>query len=66
MPRARCRWLNNSLKKKGYPQLNQLEEEFTDGVNLMHIVNALYDLPVNEPVTLCPSPFVAHASLCVR
>lgn len=40
------KWLNNHLSRKNFPTLNVLEEEFTDGINLMHIVNALYNVPI--------------------
>jgi len=38
--------MNNHLKKKGYPPLVSVKDDFEDGINLMRLVNALYDKPI--------------------
>jgi len=40
------KWVNSHLTKKGFPTINVLEEEFTDGINLINLLNALYSVPI--------------------
>ena len=34
------------MRKKGFDALNDVTTEFDTGINLMRVVNALYDLPI--------------------
>jgi len=48
--RAFTRWCNSHLKKRGFPLIEvDLEAAFTDGINLVNIVNALYNTNHNLP-----------------
>jgi len=38
--------MNNHLRKKGFSPLEDVETGFEDGITLMHVVNALYDVPI--------------------
>ena len=38
--------MNNHLRKKGYPQIENPSMDFESGIRLMQIVNALYDVPI--------------------
>lgn len=40
------KWMNNHLRKKGYEPLKSVKDDFEDGINLMRLVNALYDKPI--------------------
>jgi len=40
--RTFTRWVNNHLKKRGYPLLHNVTGEFGDGIRLMQLVNSLY------------------------
>jgi actinin alpha len=40
------KWMNNHLRKKGYPAVANVKDDFEDGINLMRLVNALYDKPI--------------------
>lgn len=40
------KWLNNHMKKKGYPLFEDISNEFEDGTGMMRVVNALYDVPI--------------------
>lgn len=40
------KWLNNHMKKKGFDPFTDVTTEFDTGINLMRVVNALYDLPI--------------------
>jgi len=38
------KWFNNHLRKKGYPVITDLKTDFSDGIMLMRICNALYNV----------------------
>lgn len=40
------KWLNNHMRKKGYDAFEDVYTEFDDGIRLMQVVNALYDLAI--------------------
>jgi Ca2+-binding EF-hand superfamily protein len=40
------KWFNNHLRKKGYPIIEDLAKDWADGIKLMQVVNALYDVPM--------------------
>lgn len=40
------KWMNNHLRKKGHPAIENVKDDFEDGINLMRLVNALYDKPM--------------------
>jgi Ca2+-binding EF-hand superfamily protein len=40
------KWFNNHLRKKGYPIIEDLKNDWKDGIKLMQVVNALYDVPM--------------------
>lgn len=40
------KWLNNHLKKKGFPPMEDVTTEFDNGIRLMQVVNALYDITI--------------------
>jgi actinin alpha len=40
------KWMNNHLRKKGYPVIVNPKDDFEDGIALMRLVNALYDKPI--------------------
>lgn len=40
------KWMNGHLKKKGFPEIGDAQMEFDTGVNLINLVNALYELPI--------------------
>jgi len=42
--RTFTKWMNNHLRKKGYAPINDAEVDFEDGIMLMKIINALYDI----------------------
>lgn len=48
------KWMNNHLRKKGYPAINKAEEDFDTGINLMNLVNALYAVPVPQKHNKAP------------
>eukprot|EP00457_Paulinella_chromatophora_P001834 gb/GEZN01001836.1/.p1 GENE.gb/GEZN01001836.1/~~gb/GEZN01001836.1/.p1 ORF type:complete len:524 (+),score=106.44 gb/GEZN01001836.1/:257-1828(+) len=40
------KWMNNHLRKKNKPIIEDLQTGFTDGIALMNLINALYDTPM--------------------
>jgi len=40
------KWMNSHLRKKGFPVINNAQEEFETGINLMNLVNALYSIDI--------------------
>jgi Ca2+-binding EF-hand superfamily protein len=38
--------MNSHLRKKGYPAINDAQEDFENGINLMNLINSLYDIPI--------------------
>jgi len=44
--RTFTKWMNNHLRKKGFGPIEDAETSFDDGIVLMNIVNALYDVPI--------------------
>lgn len=40
------KWANNHLRKKGHPIIENAATDFEDGIRLMQLINALYDLPI--------------------
>jgi len=44
--RTFTKWCNNHLRKKGYPLIENAATDFEDGIMLMKLLNALYDLPL--------------------
>jgi len=40
------RWANNHLRKKNFPLIESIENDFEDGIRLMQLIAALYDLPI--------------------
>jgi hypothetical protein len=44
--RTFTKWLNQHLKKKGFKVLENMETDWEDGIMLMNVVNALYDIPI--------------------
>jgi hypothetical protein len=41
------KWMNSHLVKKGFPVIQEAQEDFETGINLMNLINSLYgiDLP---------------------
>eukprot|EP01092_Planopodium_desertum_P011907 TRINITY_DN550_c0_g1_i4.p2 TRINITY_DN550_c0_g1~~TRINITY_DN550_c0_g1_i4.p2 ORF type:complete len:549 (-),score=199.24 TRINITY_DN550_c0_g1_i4:93-1691(-) len=45
--RTFTKWMNNHLRRKGFPAIVNAQEDFTTGINLMNLVNALFpDIPI--------------------
>jgi len=40
------KWCNNHLRKKGYPALESIQNDFEDGVRLIQLINSLYGVPM--------------------
>lgn len=40
------KWMNNHLRKNGKPLIEDAQKDFDDGVNLMNLINALYETPM--------------------
>jgi len=40
------KWSNSHLRKKGYPALNDAQEDFETGLQLMYLINSLYNIPM--------------------
>jgi actinin alpha len=40
------KWMNNHLRKADKPLIEDCQNDFTDGIKLMHLINALYDTPM--------------------
>jgi Ca2+-binding EF-hand superfamily protein len=40
------KWFNNHLRKKGYPALEDIKNDWSTGIRLMQVVNSLYDVPM--------------------
>jgi len=40
------KWMNSHLRKKGFPAIEQAEEEFETGINLMNLINSLYGIEI--------------------
>lgn len=40
------KWFNNHLRKKGFPPITDIATDWQDGIKLMQVVNALYDIPM--------------------
>jgi len=40
------KWMNSHLRKKGFPGIEQAEEEFETGINLMNLINSLYGIEI--------------------
>jgi len=38
------KWMNSHLRKKGYPAIVDAQEDFETGVNLMYLINSLYNI----------------------
>jgi len=39
------KWMNSHLVKKGYPTIQNAQEDFETGINLMNLINSLYGIP---------------------
>lgn len=46
------KWMNSHLRKKGHPTIENAQEDFETGINLMNLINALYgiDIPKHNKV----------------
>jgi len=42
--RTFMKWCNNHLRKKGYPAIESIQNDFEDGVRLMQLINSLYGI----------------------
>lgn len=40
------KWMNNHLRKGGKPLIEDCEKDFDNGINLMNLINALYETPM--------------------
>jgi hypothetical protein len=40
------KWMNSHLRKKGFPAIENAQDDFETGINLMNLVNALYSIPI--------------------
>lgn len=41
-------WTNHQLVKKGYNRINDVTIDFQDGVNLIYLVEALFDIKIEK------------------
>jgi len=44
--RTFTKWFNNHLVKKGFSPIKDVQKDWSNGIKLMQVVNALYDVPM--------------------